>query len=121
MEFYSDGKVKSKGKYNEGKKDSIWMEYHSNGNIYHIIEYDNGFIIGRSKGYHCNGQLAWLAIERQKDESYVVSYYPNGKLCFFGFFTQFGENGIHFGYFKDGQIIYSVYKNGKLIKNYYEY
>lgn len=53
--YFSNGKLRKKIYFNEkGKKDSLWLEYHSNGKAKDCTFYNNGLIL-KTKQFNKNG------------------------------------------------------------------
>jgi len=58
-EYYSNGQLKSKGPYINGKEDGYWEEYYDNGELYSKGNYINGLKQGRFELYSPFG-LLWF-------------------------------------------------------------
>ncbi|MCD6555819.1 MAG: hypothetical protein J7K64_01375, partial [Bacteroidales bacterium] len=57
LDYYSDGKLKTIGKYTEGLKDSVWIRYFVSGDIASKGNYKNGEKRGHWISYYKNGNL----------------------------------------------------------------
>ncbi len=79
-EWYTNGKLSTIGKYNFGKKDSLFVNYNEDGNIYKETNYRNDTLHGMERVWELNGMI------------YHQSYYVNG--------IKEGKYSIHFS---DGQ------------------
>ena len=56
-EAYEDDKLIERGKYINGKKSGLWVQYYNNGNIKSQKYYINGKIDGICNYYDENGKL----------------------------------------------------------------
>jgi antitoxin component YwqK of YwqJK toxin-antitoxin module len=54
-EFFSTGKIKKKGVFQNGLKDGEWLEYHPNGQIAQKVNYKNDVLHGWSYAYNSKG------------------------------------------------------------------
>jgi antitoxin component YwqK of YwqJK toxin-antitoxin module len=55
--YFSNGKIKWKGNYINGKKDGYWVIYYFNGNLMWKGNYVNGIEEGYWENYYYNGNL----------------------------------------------------------------
>ena len=82
VEFYGNGKIKSRSWLNKnGKVDGKLIEYHENGKIKSEGEWSDGRKSGTFKSYHENGQLS--KIHELRNDTVVGEakyYYESGKL-----------------------------------------
>ncbi len=108
--FNEDGKLKSKGYFDEsGDKTGEWIWYHTNGKIKEIANYLKGNLEGENIGYFENGNL-----------NYKV-FYSNDKLS--GNYKLYSEYGglIQNKYFNNGELsgkFNSYYTVGEVAKEF---
>lgn len=68
------------GKYKNGLKTGMWVEYYGNGNLKNQINYSNGKPNGKCKVYWINGNLKEVFIINSNDSIQVLFYKQNGEL-----------------------------------------
>lgn len=92
--FYPDGKLSSYGKYAQGKKQGLWLGYHSNGMMKDSSFYEYGKITGISLSWYNNGFLA-DSMSRH-DDGYVVNagWFSNGNPSYAGRFYDKKREGV---------------------------
>ena len=59
-EYYDNGKLKSIGKFTNGKANGEWKNYYENGQLKQIGNLIGGKVTGECKNYHENGQLSQI-------------------------------------------------------------
>jgi uncharacterized protein len=80
-EYFSNGKLSSKGSYVDGKEDGYWEVYHSNGQLHTNGNYNNGKIDGYWEYYWDNGNLHMKGNYKDGKEDGVWDFYnSNGNL-----------------------------------------
>jgi hypothetical protein len=80
-EYYSNGKVKLRGVYKNGKRDGDWNYFYENGNLWSMGEYTNGVRNGLSNVFYQNGVLRMEGNYRNNKRSGVWKFYnESGKL-----------------------------------------
>jgi len=52
---YANGRLSSKGRYVNNKRQGLWLYYHNNGMMSDSTVYENGEVTGTSMGWHDNG------------------------------------------------------------------
>lgn len=118
-------KVLEEGNYKDNKKEGIWKEYYSNGNLKSEITYVNNKPDGYAKLYYESGKLSeegmWKGIKWVGNYKY---YHENGKPKYEFAYTDDGKRtGKQKYYHENGKIaIEGEWKEGKeagLIKEYY--
>jgi antitoxin component YwqK of YwqJK toxin-antitoxin module len=57
IQYYSNGKIKVEGEYEEGKKNGQWIFYYESGIIWSQGFFKQGLSTGKTKVFHENGQL----------------------------------------------------------------
>lgn len=82
IRYSANGKVKSKGKFDEnGKKTGIWEIYYENGNVSEEVPYENDKIQGVVIGYYENkNKKSKVAYADNKIIGIKELYFPSGKL-----------------------------------------
>ena len=91
-EVYSEGFKSLIGKYKQGKKDGIWLDYWVKSNKLHeSILYDNGKFV-KSEKFHPNGKK-WVfwTFKDGKEHGNIDIYNVDGELSW----TEIWENGVH--------------------------
>jgi len=77
---YSNGNLKSKGVYINGKKDGLWEEYHENGQLKNKTNYNKGAKDGLWVQYYSNSQL------------WSKGYYKDGRMIGeWNYYDEIGE------------------------------
>ena len=94
--YYSDGTIKNRGNYEDGKKDGIWYEYYEDGKLKAIFEYSKGKYNGHVKTFWENDSL-----KRQ-------DLYENGKFISGECYNSTGEIIEYYKYFQEPE-----FPNGK--------
>ena len=86
---FSNGQLKAKGQFKNGKRDSLWISYYPNGNK-------------QSENYYSNDLLS----------GNTVSYYENGKLRYVGFYLEGKKHGKWMLWDLEGKQKVIQYENG---------
>ena len=111
--FDSNGVLTEKGEYEEDLAIGTHTEYHTNGEVYNISQFENGDLTGYYEAFHFNGKLqtqGWYKDGYQHGEWRF--YYIDGTLSHISFY--------HKGEALGKQQIFGV--NGKLVKEtHYKY
>lgn len=105
--YYPDGKIRQTIPYVNGKKDGLSREYDKEGKIISLLEYNNDFLISRSRINHTD------ASGRKQGE--WLDFYPGGAIK-----TErnYRDDQLH-GYYKEyderGKLLVTLlYENGKV-------
>jgi uncharacterized protein len=116
--YYPNGKLESKGSYNNGKKDGYWVWYHSNGKLDSKGNYVDGLRDGYWEYYYDNGKLdSKGSYKNGKREGYWEAYYDNGELELKWIYKDGKKDGYCETYNDNGGLMYKgIYKNGELIQ-----
>ena len=97
--FYSNGKIKSTGKYSHDKKEGLWLSFYSNGILEDSSNYTNGNKIGVCLSWYRDGlEKDSLNMDASGDGVYV-SWFDNGLPSAAGRFTAFTKEHGHWQYF----------------------
>lgn len=107
---YPDGKLYASGKFDDGKRDGVWMYYDRYGNISKKETYKNGMVTDTLFTYHPNGKV------------HKVINYKDGYMD--GIYLEYSIYGdlIEEGFYKEDELDrewYSYYANGTLENEYY--
>ena len=80
-ENHPDGKTKRLGYLNNGQKQGVWMQWHSNGLKQSEVEWNKSYLDGSFKCWHPNGTLKAFGfiIDGEMDGEWK-EYYTNGQL-----------------------------------------
>jgi antitoxin component YwqK of YwqJK toxin-antitoxin module len=117
-EYYSNGQLETKGLYKNNLRDGYWEEYYDNGQLWNKGSFKNGDRDGYWEEYWSNGQLySKLSFKNGKEEGYWESYSKNGVIYFKGLYKDGKLDGILEFYNKDGNLIKKeLWNNGRLVK-----
>lgn len=118
IDYYLNGKLKSEGRYKNGKLDGVRLNYYQSGNLSHSYNYLFGNLHGLEKGYYENGSLKSL-IENNHGAANGrwELYFPNGKIKQQSTFKNGLINGESTSYYSSGKIKQvHLYENGKFIQ-----
>jgi antitoxin component YwqK of YwqJK toxin-antitoxin module len=121
--FYANAVLSSTGKYINGKREGLWLEYHHNAMLMDSTVYSNDHISGTSMGWHPNGFLSDSIITNVDGTGIMVNWFDNGNLGSAGFIVNYTKpDKIWKYYHKNGQLsAVEKYNNGKLEnKSYYD-
>ncbi|MCB0408702.1 MAG: hypothetical protein KDD29_00685, partial [Flavobacteriales bacterium] len=80
-EYFSDGLVKIRGRYNYGNKEGNWSEYYKNGNLKVQCYYKEGEFDKDYKEFYENGNYKTVGSFRDlKKEGKWIDYFVNGNI-----------------------------------------
>lgn len=80
IEYYPNGKLRSKGYYRGGMKDGEYSLYYKNGKLEALITYRNDTLEGPSKIFYPNGKLKEETyFSNGKPEGWSYEYWENGE------------------------------------------
>ena len=97
---YKDGKLFTKGKIINGKKQGLWKQYYSSGVINFTTEYSNGVKNGSWLSYHNNGKLKSLG-----------TYKNDKKNGYWETYNKYGKIDKYKDYWRDGSLRATVKSN----------
>ena len=106
--FYTNGKVKSAGKFKDDFRDGKWSWYYPDGELKLIETYVNGKVIGDIKGYFPDGSVE-RNLSLVNGNGDFVQYYDNGILKAKGQFSDYSAAGEWFFYDKNGNLTTTNY------------
>ena len=99
------GKIEGKeqGLIKNGKKEGLWIEYHTNGYLKSKGKFENGNKEGTWVKYYSNKQLKSKGkFENGNKEGLRIKYYSNGQLKSKGEYKNDYRYGKHVGFLEDG-------------------
>lgn len=116
VNYFSDGQLKGKINYKDGKKDGVHESFYKNGKLRFKKNYKDGKLHGLSEEYYFNGQLDYQGnFKDGKEDGIHQSYYENGQLVTAENYKNGKLNGLHERFFEDGQMRFrSIYIDGVL-------
>lgn len=113
IEYYPDGKVKSKGKFRRGKKHGVWKYYYANGQIEQEGSYKNGGLEGGWVWYFEDGRPR---LEQEylngKLDGPNTEYDEKGRIVAKGEYVE-GEEQGKWLYLQGREKIEGTYQNGQ--------
>lgn len=122
--YHSNGYLKMRGNYVNGKKRGIWLSYHENGMMSDSIFYDeHGWITGTSLGWHENGIMADSTVLNPDGSGVSVFWWENGNPSAAGRYSAGKKKNGKWQYFHSNGQIASIesYDNDQLVdKSYYD-
>ena len=113
-----NGKLTDKGRYKNGKRDGLWIDYRENGQIWGQMEFKNGEPHGVSIQFYPNGNTATK--NRYKNglaEGLSETFYENGRPELKGYYKNGQRDGSWDFFLEDGTKIEWLFKNGVQINN----
>ena len=123
--YYGNGKLKSKEKFKNGRRNGVFKYYHYNGRLKGEGNYKDDKQHGISKFYHENGKLLSEGNYKDGNENGLFkSFYQNGQLDTEANMQMGKYHGVMNKYYEDGQLkAEGNWKNDKedgTIKHYHE-
>jgi TonB family protein len=114
--FYKDGKIKSEGNYNSGRREGKWKFWYDNGQIQEEVEFVEAEYPGENKvvlnSWNREGEL-----QVKNGFGGYVSYFENNQIELEGYVKDYKKVGQWKGYRDDGSLYFEeVYSQGKLVK-----
>ncbi len=103
--YYPTGNLQTSGKYNNGKKEGLWLNFYVNGMMKDSIMYNQGNKTGTSYAWHINGYEQDSAVWNDDGSGVEVSWFDNGNAASAGRYSA--------GYKMNGKWQF-FHKNGKL-------
>lgn len=119
--YYSNGMIKTFGRYKQKKQEGIWIGFHNNGLMSDSANYSNGQPTGTKLTWHPNGYLR-DSLSLQEDRSGVmVSWFDNGVPSAAGRCSaNLKQDGKWKYYHKNGNLSsVEIYKDSKLVDKQY--
>lgn len=117
--FHANGKLSSTGRYVNGKRQYLWLDYYSNGMMEDSTFYINGLPSGVSLSWHPSGYMK-DSIVYNNNIAMHVSWFDNGNLSSAGYLINDSLHGKWVFYHKNGNTsAIEVYKRGQLIRRQY--
>jgi antitoxin component YwqK of YwqJK toxin-antitoxin module len=121
-----DGKVEE-GYFVEGRKEGIWIKYHSDGKTVSLKgNYTNNRPEGDYKRFHKSGKMRESgSFSKDEYKGLLTRYYANGKMAYQGTYNNSGyENGTIKYFHENGNLALEyIVKNNELngkVSRYYE-
>ncbi len=116
VNYYSDGQLKGKINYKDGKKDGLHESFYTVGKLRFKKNYKDGKLHGLSEEYHFNGQLHYRGnFKDGKEDGTHHSYHGNGQLLTTESYKNGKLHGLHERFYEDGQMrSRSIYRDGGL-------
>ena len=116
VRYYDNGQLELKGTFKDVKFDGPWVGYYANGQLGFKGTYKDGNVDGPWIKYYENGQLRTK--ETYKDDKFDgprVDYHENGQLLTKGTYKDGNKKGLWVGYHRDGTVdeeLTETYKDG---------
>lgn len=119
--FYSNGKLKSIGKYVNNKKEDVWIGYHLNGYMSDSAYYKDGLPAGNAMEWHDNGYPSDSTHYNEDGSTVKIRWFPNGNISEAGRLNPAGKLTGKWQFFhSNGQLSASeTYNNGILVDRKY--
>lgn len=102
--FYADGSPKSAGKYINGNKEGMWLEFHPNKMLKDSATYSHNKVTGFRIGWHSNGYVSDSIYFDPNGNGYSVSWFENGSINYKGTHTNYKMNGTWVYYHSNGKM-----------------
>jgi hypothetical protein len=121
--FYANGKLQSVGRYEDNKRQGLWLSYHSNGYIKDSTVYDYGEARGIALRWHNNGFMSDSISYNADGTAVSVSWFDDGSLSSAGRLNYVNQPNGKWQFFHQNGKLSSLetYDNGKLVeKNYFD-
>jgi antitoxin component YwqK of YwqJK toxin-antitoxin module len=114
--FYPNGQVFRYGKYNNRKKEGLWLSFYDNGIMQDSIVYKNGRPAGILLRWHSNTYLSDSVVWNEDESGVKVSWFDNGAPSSSGrFVASLKKHGNWVYYHKNGLVsCREKYDSGKL-------
>ncbi|HYI76983.1 MAG TPA: rhomboid family intramembrane serine protease [Chryseolinea sp.] len=132
-DFFKDGQIQMKGKYEKNLKDGVFI-YYSNRRTYQSAgRYDKEYAVGKWENFHWNGALESevfygdetftanvfdsLGNQQVKNGNGIArNWYPSGAVAEEGEYKNGKKEGLWYGFHPNGQPYYKEqYRNNRLI------
>ena len=107
-EYYSNGQLKWEATYSHGKLDGYYKEYSEYGALVKYLRYRQGQLIKESAGH--------VKEEEKGNLRFVEEYYKNGKLRHAGAYSDTIPLGIHKYFDTTGRLVKAIWYNDVGIK-----
>lgn len=122
FEYYFPNKsLESIGKYTNGKKDSVWLDFYPNKMMKDSITYKDGNKTGINLSWHSNGYMADSTAWNPDGSGVEISWFDNGSPGSAGRYSAgYKQNGRWQYFHKNGKLsALELYDNGRLIDKQY--
>jgi len=119
IEYYSNGKVWSKGQLNsKGQREGLWEWFYENGNIRMRTPYKGGEIDGIEELFYENGNISWRIPYKEGNKDGIEEVFnENGNIHWRTPYKEGKRDGIQEWFDEQGNIIRTcVWKDGELIE-----
>ena len=119
--FHANGKLQSKGKYKDDKKEGLWLSYHDNGFMSDSTVYSNDEAIGISLQWYNNGFPSDSTEFNKYGTGVKISWFDDGSISSAGRLSYLQKLHGKWQYFhRNGKLsAVEVYDNGRLIDRKY--
>ncbi len=102
-QWHSNGNQKFEYSYNNGEKNGLYKEWHSNGNQKFEYSYNNGKKDGLYKQWHSNGNQKFeYSYEKGEKDGLCKEWHSNGNQKFEGIYKDGEKEGLHIGWGENG-------------------
>ncbi len=121
--YYPGGGLQRTGRFNDHKKEGLWVGYHKNGRLADSAVYKNDLIYGTKLGWNDTGVLIDSTVLDKNGAGTGVFWYADRMLSATGTYSQGKkENGTWVYYHSNGnKSSVEEYENGKFInRKYYD-
>ena len=119
--YHANGVLQSVGKYENGKRQGLWLSYYPNGMMSDSAVYDNGNVVGNRMMWHVNGFPMDSAVWNPDGSGVLVSWFDNGVPAAAGRYAAgYRQDGKWRYFYKNGQTSsLEVFDHGQLISRQY--
>ncbi|OGX31626.1 MAG: hypothetical protein A2787_03485 [Omnitrophica WOR_2 bacterium RIFCSPHIGHO2_01_FULL_48_9] len=106
--FHSNGKLRKKGAYINGKREGLFQIYYGNGILREEGFYKNDKREGMHKEFYKNGSIKTIeSFSNNQLEGVMLKFYPNGSIRSFGIYAK-GRVQTLQKYTEDGKLVYQT-------------
>jgi antitoxin component YwqK of YwqJK toxin-antitoxin module len=122
--YHPNGLLQTRGRYVNGKKNGVWLSFHSNGMMSDSVFYnENGGVVGTRLGWHANGMMADSTMINPDGSGVSIYWWENGNPSAAGRYAAgFKRQGKWQYFHSNGQLAsLETYNNGQLVdKEYFD-